>query len=107
MARILADSGEELADVTFETGNAPLTLLVRRVVTGKGRLFKYFFSQGRRTITLESGGFRLEGKLATEWGGTHRLWRVRLADPRDVYRRLERVPAPQPRQYPAYGSRRP
>jgi hypothetical protein len=83
MVRIVSDTGEELATATLRKGADDLTLAVEHVVHGKGRLFSYYFSQGRRSVAIESGDFRLNGTIATQWAGAERLWRVRLTHPAD------------------------
>lgn len=80
MVTIVSDTGEVLATATLRRGKNDLTLAVERVVHGKGRLFRYF-SQGRRSVMIESGDFRLNGTIATEWAGAERLWQVRLIHP--------------------------
>ena len=78
MVTIVSDTGEALATATLRKGGDDLTLAVERVVRGKGRLFGYYFSQGRRWVTVESGNFRLNGTITTEWAGAERLWQIRL-----------------------------
>ncbi len=81
MVTIVTDTGEELATATLQRGENDLTLSVERVVHGKGRLFQYYFSQGKRSVMIESDEFRLNGTIATRWAGAERLWQVRLAQP--------------------------
>lgn len=84
MVTIVSDTGEELATATLGKGENDLTLAVEHVVRGKGRLFQYYFSQGRRSVMIDSGDFRLNGTIATKWAGAERLWSVRLIHPRDT-----------------------
>ncbi len=84
MVTIVSDTGEELATATLRKGENDLTLAMERVVHGKGRLFQYYFSQGKRSVMIESGDFRLNGTIATRWAGAERLWQVRLAHPGDL-----------------------
>lgn len=84
MVRIVSDTGEELATATLRTGSNDLTLAIERVAHGKGRLFSYYFSQGRRSVLIESGDFRLNGTIATQWAGAERLWQVRLIHPEEL-----------------------
>lgn len=84
MVRIVSDTGEELATATLRKSSDDLTLAVEHVVHGKGRLFSYYFSQGRRSVMIESGDFRLNGTIVTQWAGAERLWRVRLTRPAEL-----------------------
>jgi hypothetical protein len=84
MVKIVSDNGEELATATLRKGSDDLTLAVERVVHGKGRLFSYYFSQGRRSVMIESGDFRLNGTIVTQWAGAERLWQVRLIHPAEL-----------------------
>ena len=84
MIRILSDTGEPLATARLQGGREGMTLRIDHLVRGKGRLFKYYFSEGRRDVVVEWGCFRLNGGLATKWGGNCRLWQVRLTDPRRI-----------------------
>ncbi len=84
MVTIVSDTGEELATATLRKGSDNRTLAVERVAHGKGRLFRYYFNQGRRSVMIESGDFRLTGTIATRWVGAERLWQVRLAHPAEL-----------------------
>jgi len=64
MVKIVSDSGEELATATLRKGSDDLTLAVERVVHGKGRLFSYYFSQGRRSVMIESGDSTAQSSLS-------------------------------------------
>ena len=89
--RILSDTGQQLATATLRKGENDLTLAVERVVHGRGRLFQYYFSLGRRAVRIESGDFRLNGTITTSWSGRERLWRIRLMRPDEVGRKTERT----------------
>ncbi len=92
MVTIVSDTGEELATATLRHGDNDLTLAVEHVVHGKGRLFQYYFSQGRRSVMIDSGDFRLNGTIATRWAGAERLWFVRLTAPRRAGAAIESKP---------------
>ncbi len=91
MVTIVSDTGEKLAMATLRTGSNDLTLAIEHVVRGKGRLFSYYFSQGRRSVMIESGDFRLNGTIATQWAGAERLWQVRLSHPAEPGQAVETV----------------
>ncbi|HEY5475348.1 MAG TPA: hypothetical protein VIK11_01420 [Tepidiformaceae bacterium] len=84
MVTIVSDTGEPLATATLRKGENDLTLSVEHVIHGKGRLFQYYFSQGRRSVMIDSGDFRINGTIATRWAGAERLWSIRLTHPRDT-----------------------
>ena len=97
MVTIVSDKGEELATATLRKGENALTLSVERVIHGKGRLFQYYFSQGRRSVLIESGDFRVNGTIQTRWLGAERLWQVRLVHPSELGEQAAAVQVPRRR----------
>ncbi len=83
MVTIVSDTGEELATATLRKGSDERTLAIEHIIHGKGRLFRYYFNQGRRSVMIEFGDVRLNGTIATRWAGAERLWQVRPAHPAD------------------------
>jgi hypothetical protein len=68
MARILDDNGEELALATLRSGEDAV-LTIDQIIRGKARLFRHYFSRGRRTVHVEEGVFFLTGTLGNPMAG--------------------------------------
>jgi hypothetical protein len=96
MARILDDNGEELALATLQSGEDAV-LTIDQIIRGKARLFRHYFSRGRRTVHVEEGVFFLTGTLGTRWLGTERLWFIKLAQPGTLLLAVPRRAAAQGR----------
>jgi hypothetical protein len=81
VATILADDGSPLATVSLaEEGNTGV-LTIGRISKGKGRLFGYYFAQGKRAVRFNLEILSLPGTLQTSWLGGERQWQIRLASP--------------------------
>ncbi len=78
MVTLLDSNGNELAMCVEPSVTSPNGLVMGRVIRGKGKLRKYYFAQGLRSVQVETGGFRLRGALETSWAGAERQWAVRL-----------------------------
>jgi hypothetical protein len=75
----LRDSdGNDLATALLSLENAGPRLALERVLAGRGTLLRHYFGKGLRAVMLESGDFRLRGKLSTRWAGGERVWFVEL-----------------------------
>jgi hypothetical protein len=92
MVQILRDDGVPLAVATEAPGESTETMTLARVVTGKGRLFGYYFAQGRRAVYVRRGMVSLPGSLRTTWLGGERLWQVRFLHPEQASA-AEKAPA--------------
>ena len=98
-ATIVGDNGEELATVLVDEPHAR-TLPIRRVERGKGSLLHYYFTEGRRGVSVIADGVVLRGGLRTKWSGRERRWSIELAPVKIAEHVATRpgkcVPAPAP-----------
>ncbi len=74
---VLDEQGSFLATAVMRPADGGRALLLSRVV-GKGRLLGYYFGRGGRKVLIETGDFRLRGRLRTRWLENERLWIVDL-----------------------------
>lgn len=78
MLRILTDDRRQIAlahDLTPLDGS---TLVMGRVVEGKGQLLEYYFGEGRKAVVLDLGPSEMRANLQTRWLGAERQWMVRV-----------------------------
>jgi hypothetical protein len=78
MVTLLDSNGNELATCVEQSVSESNSLVMGRVIRGKGNLVKYYFAQGLRSVHVQSEGFLLRGMLETSWLGAERQWVVRL-----------------------------
>lgn|GEM_PF-1385273 len=74
---VLDEQGSFLAAAVMRPADGGRALLLSRVA-GKGRLLSYYFGRGGRRVFIETGEFRLRGRLRTRWLENERLWIVDL-----------------------------
>lgn len=91
---VLAEGGAELARGAVRSSDDGSTLVVDRVVSGKGRLFRYYFTEGLRTVDVEVDGEKLRGTLQTRWLGQQRVWLVCVSRAAPLPRWPARAAAP-------------
>lgn len=77
MLTIRDGDGLELAIALGDTIADSGEVVIQRVIRGNGRLLRYYFGQGLRIVSLDSGDIQLPGTLSTRWLGTERQWIVR------------------------------
>jgi hypothetical protein len=70
---LLDEHGMELTEVTSHVGRSPGQLLVDWA-TRPDALFRYYFDQGRRTVTLVSNAVHYSALLETRWQMGARFW---------------------------------
>ncbi len=70
---LLDEHGTELTEVTSHVGRSSGQLLVDWA-TRPDVLFRYYFDQGRRTVTLVSNAVQYSALLETRWQMGARFW---------------------------------
>jgi hypothetical protein len=80
MARILDTDGRLLAEAALHLSDDDQHIVLTQIA-GKGTLLKYYFASAGRGVIVELGEQRAEGRLATRWQGSGRLWLVTLDQP--------------------------
>jgi len=70
---LLDEHGMELTEVTSHVGRSPGHLLVDWAIRPDA-LFRYYFDQGRRTVTLVSNAVQYSALLETRWQMGARFW---------------------------------
>jgi len=70
---LLDEHGTELTEVTSHVGRSSGQLLVDWA-TRPDVLFRYYFDQGRRTVTLVSNAVQYSALLETRWQMGSRFW---------------------------------
>ena len=70
---LLDEHGMELTEVTSHVGRSTGQLLVDWAIRPDA-LFRYYFDQGRRTVTLVSNAVQYSALLETRWQMGTRFW---------------------------------
>jgi hypothetical protein len=70
---LLDEHGTELTEVISHVGRSSCHLLVDSA-TRPDMLFRYYFDQGRRTVTLVSNAVQYSAVLETRWQMGARFW---------------------------------